>query len=238
MIENKICPYCGKEMIKAENQDNSRSVEHLIPNAVLIKKRDKSQGDFYACRKCNTKKSKVDELIGIVTKIQSYDSMLAIESASKLVQKTNYPSRRYVKMIQSRDIKYKYVEFDMPFSGEEIIEYLIFLGKGLFFKKYNYPYNKSKHVFIFDVFNKELHENIFDGYFVNNNSHPIRDLEKNDYTEVISPGECLIWSKKGTYYIVFRDVLSFSISIKKKNRKYTRMSDESYERLITDFNFF
>ena len=36
MLKNKsICAYCGREIKKAENQDFSCSVEHMVPNAML-----------------------------------------------------------------------------------------------------------------------------------------------------------------------------------------------------------
>ena len=68
MIRNSVCPYCRKPMVKAENKENSRSVEHLIPNAALTRKRMNDEGDFYACRKCNSRKSHIDYVLGTIAK--------------------------------------------------------------------------------------------------------------------------------------------------------------------------
>jgi hypothetical protein len=70
MIENNISPYCWRLLIKAENKDNSRSVEHLMPNAALTRRRKNDEGDFCACRRCNSRKSSIDYVLGVITKAQ------------------------------------------------------------------------------------------------------------------------------------------------------------------------
>ena len=63
MIRNSQGAYCGVLMVVGENLDHSRSVEHMIPNTVLTQRRTRREGDFYACRGCNSEKSHIDYVL-------------------------------------------------------------------------------------------------------------------------------------------------------------------------------
>ena len=142
MIENKVCPYCRRSLIKAENQDNSRSVEHLIPNAVLTRRRKKDEGDFYACRKCNSKKSNIDYILGVIALGQSSDDALAADTLINAILKDNGASKRLIDMTHTaKPTNEGTVHAEMPINAKELLEYMRYLGKGQFFKVKHKLYN-------------------------------------------------------------------------------------------------
>lgn len=98
MIRNSVCPYCRKLMVTAENQPLSRSVEHLIPNAALRTNRNKGEGDFYACRACNSSKSEMDYVLGVLAKSQCNDETLALGTMWKALDDPKRNSR-FIDMI-------------------------------------------------------------------------------------------------------------------------------------------
>ena len=156
MIENNICPYCRQLLIKAENQDNSRSVEHLIPNAALTRKRKNDEGDFFACRKCNSRKSNIDYVLGIISKAQSSDDELAANTLINAVTKEDGRANRFIDMVLTAKEQIDGVHMEMPIKGHELIEYLHYLGKGQFFKARGTPYNPCNLVMEIQFVNKQV----------------------------------------------------------------------------------
>lgn len=148
MIFNTLCPYCSITLIKAENLDNSRSVEHLIPNTALRLKRKNDQGDFYACRKCNSRKSHIDYLLAIISKSQSSDSDLAIETLARAISQDGKSSNRFIEMISYAEEGPFEATMKIPILGRELLEYIEFLGKGQYFKKNKCLYNNKKMVML------------------------------------------------------------------------------------------
>jgi len=146
MITNKICPYCQCLLIKAENKPNSRSVEHLIPNAVLTRKRKNNEGDFYACRRCNTRKSNIDYVLGVVTTSQSIDNDLAANTLINAVTKDEKRSKRFIDMVLNAQEGSDVVTMEVPIRAEELIEYIHFLGKGQYFKSNTSVFNPERYV--------------------------------------------------------------------------------------------
>jgi len=202
MIENKICPYCRKPMIKAENKPNSRSVEALIPTVVFTRKRKNDEGDFYACRECNSRKSNIDYILGVVSKGQSAFSELSSKTIIDALSKENGASKRFVKMIQTARKVGKEVQMDIPFKGGELIEYIHFLGKGQFFKKNQQVFNPNQFVMEVLFANKTITKSLEEAYILKHKSHPWTDLGSNKYTEVINGSECMIYSKNNNYMFV------------------------------------
>jgi hypothetical protein len=223
-------------MIKAENKDNSRSVEHLIPNVALTKKRNNDQGDFYACRKCNIRKSKIDEILGLVSKGQSDDQKMAGEALVKLVDRHKKLPARFVPMIENAVTEHGGVRTTLPMSGLELIEYLTFLGKGVYFIKNERPYVRNRQVMILSLFNKHVNKTFSEGYQKQYGANPIRDLEKNPRSVVIAPGECVIWSKNNEFLIYLHDYMSIGIQIKNRNRKNSEKEKAKIEYILGSFD--
>ena len=100
MIRNTICPYCREPMIIAENQPNSRSEEHLVPRIMTTRERKNDKGDFYACRRCNAKKSKVDELLSKIAMAQNPDVDVALEGVKGIHKRIDKKKgARYLSMV-------------------------------------------------------------------------------------------------------------------------------------------
>ena len=236
MIRNSVCPYCRKLMVKAENQENSRSVEHLIPNAALTRKRKNDEGDFYACRKCNSRKSHIDYVLGTVAKCQMDNSETAADSLIKAVKKDDVASKRFIKMIQSHREQVDGVHMTLPIKGEELVEYIEFLGKGQYFKKHKIPYNPNTQVFNIRFGNKAFIQSFQESYRDKHGTNCFRDLEQNERTEVINGGECLIYQKNKGYMFVFHDYTVITIKVLRKNRKNILRCNDKTEKLISDFN--
>lgn len=113
VIFNEVCPYCRQRMINAENHLLSKSVEHLILNAALSRKRGKGEGDFYACRKCNSEKSNIDYVLGVIAKGQSYDEDFAFQSIWKALDDKKR-NKRFIKMIIEGEHKGDLVQMPLP----------------------------------------------------------------------------------------------------------------------------
>ncbi len=236
MIQNNICPYCRIKMIKAENKDNSKSVEHLIPNAALTVKRKNDEGDFYACRKCNSRKSNIDYILGVISKCQVDNSEMAANTLIKAITKEDGASNKFVKMVQSAKEGSREVHMTIPIGGEELVEYIQFLGKGQYFKKHRVAFNPDRFVMNIRVANKQVTKSLQESYIERHKSNPFRDLEKNKYSEVINGGECIIYSKNRGYMFVFHDYTAITVKILKKNRKNILITQGEINELISDFN--
>jgi hypothetical protein len=223
-------------MIKAENKDNSRSVEHLIPNAVLTKKRKNDEGDFYACRKCNSRKSNIDYILGIITKCQVDDDELAASTLIKAVTKEDGASKRFINMARNVVEGSNEVYMDIPIKGEELVEYIHFIGKGQYFKKHRKAYNPDRFVMKILFANKQVTRSLQESYIESHKSNPFRDLEKNKFSEVIYDGECIIYSKNKGYMFVFHDYTTITVKILNKNRKNMMLTKKKTNEIISYFN--
>ena len=238
MIENRICPYCRRLLIKAENQDNSRSVEHLIPNAVLTRKRNKDKGDFYACRKCNSTKSNIDYVLGIIAKAQSIDNALAADTLINAVLKDNGTTQRFIDMIRTaRPTNGGTVHAEIPINAKELIGYIRYLGKGQYFKLKRVPYNPNNQVMHVNFVNKQALYPLEGAYTGRHKANPFQDLQKNLYTEVINNGECLIWAKNNKFLFIFHNYTSVIVEVLRKNKKNIAKVRKSESYLYEHFNY-
>ena len=95
---NPLCPYCQTVLIDSENAPNGRSIEHLIPNTVLTVPRTKRDGDFFACRRCNSAKSHIDYVLGVVAKAQSANAQLASAALLSAVNSNDGRAERFIQM--------------------------------------------------------------------------------------------------------------------------------------------
>ena len=63
------CVYCGVLMNRIVNDPHSRTVEHMIPQVSVSIKRTNGEGDFHVCKKCNSEKSRIDEVLGVICRM-------------------------------------------------------------------------------------------------------------------------------------------------------------------------
>lgn len=237
MIYNDICGYCGVPLVVAENMLNGRSVEHLIANAAITITRKNDEGDFYACRECNSKKSHIDSLLGKVAKMQSADESLAAQTLIEAITSDSKSSKRFVEIFLRAKEQIDHVELDLPIDAKELIKYIGFLGKGQYFKENHIPLDTDKYVMRIQYINKDRCMYIEERYKSEHNSSPFRDLERNSYSEVINDGQCIIYSKANSYLFFFHDYTAIMINVLDNTEENRRLAQESEDYIREHFNF-
>tara|TARA_R110001583_G_scaffold81459_3_gene217333 strand:+ start:51 stop:788 length:738 start_codon:yes stop_codon:yes gene_type:complete len=190
MIKNKNCVYCGKEVRKSKNADDGRSVEHLIPQIAVSKKRTNAQGDFHVCRKCNTEKSKIDELFGLLSRINTPDSG-GREVISKLAKMVGKKNKAVFSMLDSATRHPDGVEVKLPFKGEDIYKYGVFLTKGEYFKKHGILLKTDEKIVLVTWGGTHLIKELLSSYKEAHGTNPFEDLILNENVENIFE-ECFI----------------------------------------------
>lgn len=190
MIKNSNCVYCGIEIKKSKNSGDGRSVEHLIPQSAVSKKRSNAQGDFYVCRKCNTEKSKIDALFGLLSRINTPGSG-GLEAAEKLARMAGKGNKTLINMFNSHQKKAGGYEIQLPFKGKDIYNYGVFLTKGEYFKRHREILDLEKTIVFVKWAGPFFIDKLISRYKNNNGKNPFDDLVLNDNIENINK-ECFI----------------------------------------------
>jgi hypothetical protein len=199
MIKNKNCVYCGKEVRKSKNNDDGRSVEHLVPQIAVSKKRTNAQGDFHVCRKCNTEKSKIDELFGLLSRINTPGNG-GREAISKLAKMVGKKNKTVLSMMDSATKHPDGMEIKLPFKGEEIYKYGLFLTKGEYFKKHGEILNNGNKIVLVTWGGPHLIKELLSSYRETHGTNPFEDLTQNDHVENIFEECFIIIGKNGTEF--------------------------------------
>jgi hypothetical protein len=235
MIHNTHCPYCRVELIRAENQPRSRSVEHMIPNAVLTQSRPRGEGDFYACRKCNSAKSNIDYVLAVVAKVQSVDSTLAARTLSEAILRNDNSSPRFERMMRTAEPHADGVHMTIPIDGQDLYEYLCFLGKGQHFRSTGTIFDPRSRVIQAEFVNKPVMASLERGYVNSHRTDPFSDLARNPHTESVGGRECLIWSKGHEHFFVFHHYTVAIVSVPLRTKKSMIRARKLLAALLKDF---
>jgi hypothetical protein len=235
MLRNAVCPYCSTALVEAENQPDSRSVEHLIPNTALSKPRTKRDGDFFACRKCNSRKGHIDYVLGVVAKAQSEDSELAAHALISAVTSDDGRAQRFIQMAAEATETPHGALMNIPIFAQELLEYISFLGRGQYFRKRGRPFNQDSQVMLVDFVNKAAVAAFEARYVLEHGASPFADLMQNRYAESFSDGDCIIYSKNDRFLFLFHGYTAITIEIKRRTAKNVERSRASAERLCRHF---
>ena len=208
-----------------------------LPNAAITITRKNDEGDFYACRKCNSEKSHIDNLLGKVTKIQSADDGMATKTFIHAITSNSTSAARFAETFIRAEQRLDHVELELPINAEELINYIRYLGKGQYFKENLVPLDVDKYVMRMQYINKERCMYIEEQYKREHNSSPFRDLEKNRYSELINDGQCIIYSKDNSYLFFFHDYTAIMINVLKATGENRRLAEESEDYIKKYFNF-
>jgi hypothetical protein len=219
MIRNTHCPYCRVELIKAENQPRSRSVEHMIPNAVLTQSRSRGEGDFYACRKCNSAKSNIDYVLAVVAKAQSGDSILAARTLCEAILRNDNTSPRFHQMMLTAEHHAHAVQAAIPIDGQDLYEYLCFLGKGQHFRSTGTIFDPRSRVIQAEFVIKPVMAALEQSYANSQGTNPFGDLASNPHAESVGGGECLIWSKGHEHLFLFHRYTAAIVRVPLRTKK-------------------
>jgi hypothetical protein len=235
VLRNSLCPYCRIRLSDAVNQPDTRSVEHLIPNAVLTKPRTRRDGDFFACRQCNSRKGHIDYVLGVVAKAQSDNPELAANVLISAVNSNDGRSERFIQMAAEARPTPHGVEATVPIYGQELLEYISFLGRGQYFRKRGKPFDQDTQVMIVDYVNKLVMSTLSEDYVHAHGTNPFSDLLQNRYSESFGDGECIIYSKNDRYLFLFHSYTAIIIKIKRRSAKNVERSRASAEELLNHF---
>jgi hypothetical protein len=235
---NPLCPYCHTVLTDSENAPSGRSVEHLIPNKVLTKPRTKRDGDFFACRRCNGKKSHIDYVLGVVAMAQSADSQLAAKTLISAVNSNDGRAERFIQMAaEAVEVPGGGAVTVAPIEGNELLDYISYLGRGQYFRKRGLLFSQDTHVMVVDYVNKQVLSEIEAEYGEVHGSNPFSDLQQNKYAETYSEGDCVIYSKNDRYLFLFHSYTAILIEIKRRNAKNIERSRKSAEDLLRHFPY-
>jgi hypothetical protein len=236
VLRNDLCPYCSTALVEAENQPNSRSVEHLIPNAALSKPRTRRDGDFFACRECNARKGHIDCVLSVIAKSQAANSDFAAEALISAISTDDGRSRRFIRMAAEAQETFEGgAVMNIPIFAEELLEYISFLGRGQYFRKRGTPFDDKRQVMIVDFVNKPVMVTFEAHYRLQHGTSPFADLMQNRYAESFSDGDCVIYSKNDRFMFLFHSYTAITIQIKCRNPKNSERSRASAQRIAAYF---
>ena len=161
---------------------------------------------------------------------------MAASTLIEAVTKDNGASKRFISMVSTaKPQPGGEVHMRIPIKGAELVEYINFLGKGQYFKIYQVPFEPEKFVMQLLFANKQIMGAIKESYAQKHGTDPIRDLEKNGYSEIINSGECIIYSKENSFMFVFHDYTVITIRVLMKSRKNKKIAHESRRQIVRDF---
>ena len=235
---NPICPYCWTTLTAAGNEPTSRTLEHLVPNTILTSPRTRRNADFFACKRCNSRKSHIDYILGVVAKAQSSNERLASDALLSAVNNDHGRAQRFIQMaaeaIETPDGGAVAI---VPIVGEELLEYIGFLGRGQYFRKRGRPFNQDTQVMIVDYINKHVLSAIKVEYGQVHGTNPFQDLQENPYAETYSGGDCIIFGKNDNFMFLFHHYTAILIKVRRRSAKNVERSRSSAEELLKHFPF-
>jgi hypothetical protein len=235
MICNTHCPYCGVELVRAENLPRSRSREHMIPNTCLARSRSRGEADFYSCRECNCAKSKIDFVLSAVAKVQSADSSLAARALSEVIRRNDKAVRPFHRMMGTAEHHTDGFHFAIPIDGQDLYEYLCFLGKGQHFRSTGTIFDPRSRVIQVEFINKQVTTCLEQNYENDHRADPFGDLERNPHAESIGGGECLIWSKGDEHLFLFHHYTVAIVCLPVLTEESSNRARELHAVLLRDF---
>jgi hypothetical protein len=222
-------------MIVGENLDDSRSVEHMIPNTILTCSRSRRDGDFYACRKCNSEKSHIDYVLAVVAMAQSRNDALAAQALTDAVLRDANTAPAFIEMVRGAAIHPDGVSMEMPIDGRDLLDYIRFLAKGQYFKENEEVLDDFKTAILPEFVNKQVLRPLEDGYENEHESNPFSDLSSNPHTEVVLESECLIYSKNNAYIFVFHDYTALIARVVNRTAEVSHREQELCAQILRDF---
>lgn len=222
-------------MIKAENLDHSRSVEHFIPNTLLSIPRSPRDGDFFACRKCNSRKSKIDYVLAIVARAQSPNLRLATETLWEAITSAKKSSKKFVEMVQGAHYGLGGVHMDIPISGRDLVDYILYLAKGQYFRKTRNIFDEQTMVAQIEFVNKQVLSALKSSYTTQHSSDPVLDLMRNPNSESFGKDECVIWTNENDYLFILHHYTAIMVCVRPRSRRNRARARELEWQLLRDF---
>lgn len=178
MINNTECAYCGIAMNRIENDDGCLSVEHMIPNSASRSRRKNCDGDFNVCRRCNIKKSRMDEIMGITTRL-ALGGETSQKDADKFRSKIEKNDKLFIRAAKSIAKSADGYGISLPISVSQAIEYFEHFAKGQYLIKNKKVYDGQDKLIIIDIHGYHIVKGIVSKYIMENQANPFDDLMQN-----------------------------------------------------------
>lgn len=238
MIHNLNCAYCGVLMNRIENHEHCVSVEHMIPNAASKMKRNNSGGDFNVCRKCNIGKSRMDEVMGITTRLalNSETNQNDLEKFKERIKKNDKLFMRAAKSLSHLNDGYG---FSLPITVSQAINYFEHFAKGQYLINTGSIYSPSNKLIIIDIYGSQTLKIIEQNYTKRNNTDPFEDLTINKNDGVYNLfGETFIITSEDTsnMFMIFNRTLLIKINILPNTRKNLTLKNKAKRELYHSWN--
>jgi hypothetical protein len=222
-------------MVQAENLDHSRSVEHFIPNTLLSVPRSQRDGDFFACRKCNSTKSKIDYILAVVARVQSPNDEVATKTLLKAVTSSKKSSKKFIEMLRGARHRPDGVHMDTPIDGRDLLNYMMYLAKGQYFRETGSIFDEQSLIVQIEFVNKPVLSALKSNYKGQHWSDPILDLIKNPNSESFGKDECVIWTREHDYLFILHHYTAIIIRIRPRSRRNRARARELEWKLLRDF---
>lgn len=173
----------------------------------------------------------------MIAKAQSPHDELAANTLIAAVIKEDGRAKRFIDMVRTAREGADGIEMEMPIKGAELVEYLNYLGKGVFFKRHKVPYDPNRLVMEVQLINKQVLGLLEKAYFDRHGSNPFRDLAINARSEVINEGECVIWSKNNEFLFIFHHYTAVIVRVLKRTKKNAAKAVQSEQYLLEHFAY-
>lgn len=194
-----------------ENSPLSKSHEHLIPNVAVSQRRNNSESDFFACRECNSKKSRLDELFGKSSKLLSKHTDIQINTIENEQIKGTKSS--FYKSINNFNADGPFL---LPFNYDDLECYANFLAKGLFFIQNRKILNLNKNVIITRFLSKTEMLSL-EALYNTERKSMFDDLSKNKKIININNQCYAIIGSKQEYILMLNEYMVFILKVANKN---------------------
>ena len=190
MKKSNNCVYCGTKLIKSMNNSNSKSVEHMIPQIAVTINRDKSEGDFHVCRECNSDKSKLDEMFGLLSRLCNNLDKEAVKKIKSRLKN----NKKFINMFACAKRVEEGYSIKIPMTGKDIYKYGVYLTKGEYYKKTGEFLSDKNNIVLIRWMGHGANNELKKWYKTNHNGGaPFVDLAQNAKVENINK-ECFIVS--------------------------------------------
>ncbi|HBR1653616.1 TPA: hypothetical protein L9L90_004751 [Klebsiella pneumoniae] len=229
------CVYCGVLMNRIVNDPHSRTVEHMIPQVSVSIKRTNGEGDFHVCKKCNSEKSRIDEVLGVICRMVGEHKDGSFDAIKRFHKALARNDSKFIRAFESVESGIKGTSIRLPLAAEEIYRYGIWLGKGVYFIQQGELLPERFLVWVELISHEEVNY-IKEQYKRQHASEAFDDLSKNSRIQNINKESFLIaGSNSRVMFICLNRVIMFHIQFLDRtfvNQKKCKKALRSLEKRI------
>ncbi|EOX8700898.1 hypothetical protein [Klebsiella pneumoniae] len=222
-------------MNRIVNDPHSRTVEHMIPQVSVSIKRTNGEGDFHVCKKCNSEKSRIDEVLGVICRMVGEHKDGSFDAIKRFHKALARNDSKFIRAFESVESGIKGTSIRLPLAAEEIYRYGIWLGKGVYFIQQGELLPERFLVWVELISHEEVNY-IKEQYKRQHASEAFDDLSKNSRIQNINKESFLIaGSNSRVMFICLNRVIMFHIQFLDRtfvNQKKCKKALRSLEKRI------